>query len=262
MKNKINGYSKEDLLKEALKCHKIKFYYSKEENKFILYGDICTLDLVLDESKEEFLKISKETNYDLTLIISWGTIYGNVLFAIEKIKNYIKLIDQYKYDLLNRRKIDIETLGKKRNIDDIRRVTAIILKGIREFEDKNNSFIFLEEKEEIIKNSMNEFFKLNYFDVDAKEKIIAFPSIDYEVNKGGIDSSFIAYNQVFVIKYLFNPKNKIGLIKDLMLNPNVIKIFIVINPIKEELISRTKCNSWILIDGLKGIVLNSDLSAN
>lgn len=259
MGKKINGYLKEDILKEALKCHKIKFCYSKENGVFILYGDICTVSLILDESKEEFLKIDKDSEYDLTLIISYGTIYGNILFAIEKIKNYIDLIDKYKYDLLDRRKIDSYTLGKRRNIDDIRKVTTLILKSLIEFQDKNNYFIFSDNKKEIIKASMDEFLKLNYFNMDSEEKITVFPSIEYESNRGGIDSSFIAYNHVFIIKYLFNPKSKISLSKDLMLNPNLIKIFIVINPIKEELVARSSCNSWILMDGLKASIINTDL---
>lgn len=259
MGKKINEYLKEDILKEALKCHKIKFCYSKEDDVFILYGDICTISLILDESQDEFLKIDKESEYDLTLIISYGTIFGNILFAIEKIKNYIVLIDKYKYDLLDRRKIDLNTLGKKRNIDEIRRVTALVLKGLREFDDKNNYFIFSENRKEIIKSSMDEFLKLSYFDMDNEQKITLFPSIEYENNRDGIDSSFIAYNHVFIIKYLFNPKSKISLSKDLMLNPNLIKIFIVINPIKEELVARSSCNSWILIDGLRTSIINTDL---
>ena len=248
----------EEILREALKCHKIKFLKSDEEDGLILYGEVCTGLLLLNEKEEEFFKVVNESNYDLTLVLSYGIIKKDILKGIEEIKRYIKLADSYKKDIILRTRINKEKIGEKKEIDHIRKVAALFLNDIKRFIKSNSNIVFTQDYKNVIREEVDRLLRKRYFNV-------CYENIGEELNYvkeykdlNIIDTYFLAYNHIFVVSYLFNSKTKVNLPKDVMMNPSLIKLIVLINPIKEDLIVKSRCNSWILIDGLRGRIIETD----
>ena len=247
-----------EILKEALKCHKIKFVKNSEEDGFIIYGEVCTILLLLYDAEEEVFQVVRESVYDLTLVLSYGIIKKDILKGIEEIKRYIKLVDQYKKDIILRTRIDNKNLGSRKEIHDIRKVAALFLNDIKKFINSNSNIVFTQDYRSLIREEVDKLLRKRYFKVSYEEIGEELNFIKEYRNLNLIDTYFVAYNHVFVVNYLFNQKTKVNLPIDVMMNPNLIKFIVLINPIKEELIVKSRCNSWILIDGLRGSILETD----